>query len=167
MVDIQIRGNILVIDKKKLIYLNKIDTVYKGASGATDGYIYFSEDGKEPKNLLTVLKSGFTYSPREEGKIMNILDESGIKVRNVRGGMGSTSQSNKKSSNRPTVNRKKCPQCESTNLEFMQNNRKKFSVGKAVGGALLTGGIGAIAGFAGKDGKKDTWHCKKYGNVFE
>lgn len=88
---------------------------------------------------------------------MNILDESGIKVRNVRGGMGSTSQSNKKSSDRPTVNRKKCPQCESTNLEFMQNNQKKFSVGKAVGGALLTGGIGAIAGFAGKDGKKDTY----------
>ncbi len=35
----------------------------------------------------------------------------------------------------------------------MQNNRKGFSTGKAIGGAVLTGGVGAIAGFAGKKEK--------------
>lgn len=44
----------------------------------------------------------------------------------------------------------KCKYCRSTNVAFMQNNRKGFSIGKAVGGAILTGGIGTLAGFAGK-----------------
>lgn len=39
------------------------------------------------------------------------------------------------------------------NVEFMQNNRKSFSVGKAAGGAILTGGVGTLAGFAGKKEK--------------
>lgn len=47
----------------------------------------------------------------------------------------------------PTI---KCPKCASKNLQFMQNNKKAFSVGKAAGGAILTGGVGALAGFAGK-----------------
>ncbi|MES5423452.1 hypothetical protein ABVL66_12960 [Lacticaseibacillus paracasei] len=47
----------------------------------------------------------------------------------------------------------KCPYCRSTDIQFMQNNRKGFSAGKAAAGALLTGGIGIIAGFAGKKGK--------------
>ena len=46
-----------------------------------------------------------------------------------------------------------CPKCRSMNVEFMQNNRKSFSVGKAAGGAILTGGVGTLAGFAGKKGK--------------
>ena len=49
---------------------------------------------------------------------------------------------------------------------FMQQNKKAFSVGKAVGGAVLTGGIGTLAGFAGKKGKKQ-WHCQECGNIFE
>ena len=60
-----------------------------------------------------------------------------------------------------------CPRCQSTNIHFLGNNRKGFSVGKAVGGAVLTGGIGTLAGFAGKKGKKDTWHCKNCGELFE
>ena len=58
-----------------------------------------------------------------------------------------------------------CPRCDSTNIQFMQNNKKAFSVGKAVGGAVLTGGVGALAGFAGKKGD-DQWHCNQCGNVF-
>lgn len=46
-----------------------------------------------------------------------------------------------------------CPHCKGTNLQVMGNDRKAFSVGKAVGGAVLTGGIGTLAGFAGKKGK--------------
>ena len=60
----------------------------------------------------------------------------------------------------------KCPHCDSKNVQFMQQNKKGFSVGKAVGGAVLTGGIGTLAGFAGKKGKKQ-WHCQECGNIFE
>lgn len=58
-----------------------------------------------------------------------------------------------------------CPKCRSMNVEFMQNNHKSFSVGKAAGGAILTGGVGTLAGFAGKKGKNQ-WHCKNCGNTF-
>lgn len=57
----------------------------------------------------------------------------------------------------------KCPKCKSTNVQILGNNRKGFSVGKAVGGALLTGGVGALAGFAGKKGKYDV-HCPECGH---
>ena len=59
-----------------------------------------------------------------------------------------------------------CPHCRSLNVSFMQNNKKGFSVGKAVGGAALTGGIGTLAGFAGKKGKNQ-WHCQNCGKTFE
>lgn len=48
----------------------------------------------------------------------------------------------------------KCPKCRSTDVEFMSNNRKGFSAGKAAAGAVLTGGIGLLAGFAGKKRQK-------------
>jgi len=59
-----------------------------------------------------------------------------------------------------------CPNCNSKDVSFLQQNKKAFSVGKAVGGAVLTGGVGALAGFAGKKGKKQ-WHYKNCGNFFE
>ena len=59
-----------------------------------------------------------------------------------------------------------CPNCKSKDVSFLQQDKKAFSVGKAVGGAVLTGGIGALAGFAGKKGNKQ-WHCKNCGNFFE
>lgn len=59
----------------------------------------------------------------------------------------------------------KCPSCNSLDIQFIQNNKKAFSVGKAVGGAVLTGGVGALAGFAGKKGD-DQWRCNDCGNMF-
>lgn len=59
-----------------------------------------------------------------------------------------------------------CPHCDSINVDFVQNNKKGFSVGKAAAGAALTGGVGTLAGFAGKKGN-NTWHCKACGNLFE
>ncbi|MFR0613866.1 hypothetical protein ACLUXJ_05765 [Lactobacillus porci] len=48
-----------------------------------------------------------------------------------------------------------CPNCGSTHVELLGENRKDFSFGKAAGGALLAGGVGLLAGFAGKkDGTK-------------
>lgn len=60
----------------------------------------------------------------------------------------------------------KCPTCHSRDVQFMQNNKKGFSVGKAVGGAALTGGIGTLAGFAGKKGKNE-WLCTICHTTFE
>ncbi|HEU7999683.1 TPA: hypothetical protein VWH87_001231 [Streptococcus pneumoniae] len=59
-----------------------------------------------------------------------------------------------------------CPTCKSKDVTFLQQDKKAFSVGKAVGGAVLTGGVGALAGFAGKKGNKQ-WHCQNCGNFFE
>lgn len=59
----------------------------------------------------------------------------------------------------------KCPHCKSTDVEFMVQQRKSFSIGKAAAGTIMTGGIGALAGFAGKKGEKE-WHCKNCGAVF-
>lgn len=61
----------------------------------------------------------------------------------------------------------KCPRCKSTNLQFAGNYRKGFSVGKAIGGTILAGGTGSIAGFAGKKGKKNHWHCADCGKTFK
>ena len=47
----------------------------------------------------------------------------------------------------------------------MVQQRKGFSIGKAAAGTIMTGGVGALAGFAGKKGKKE-WHCKNCGAVF-
>ena len=59
----------------------------------------------------------------------------------------------------------KCPHCKSTDVEFMVQQRKSFSIGQAAAGTIMTGCVGALAGFAGKKGKKE-WHCKNCGAVF-
>lgn len=68
---------------------------------------------------------------------------------------------------RQSANALICPNCNSANVQNIGNNKKSFSVGKAVGGAVLTGGIGTLAGFAGKKGKTDKWHCQECGNIFD
>ena len=60
----------------------------------------------------------------------------------------------------------RCPKCHGTNIQIMGNDRKGFSVGKAVVGGLLTGGIGLLAGFAGKKGKYDCY-CNDCGKRFK
>lgn len=61
----------------------------------------------------------------------------------------------------------KCPRCKSLDVSFMKNDRKKFSVGKALGGNLLAGGVGTLAGFAGKEGNKNHWRCNECGTTFK
>lgn len=60
----------------------------------------------------------------------------------------------------------KCPKCKSTNIQVVGQNRKAFSVGKAVAGGLLTGGIGTLVGFAGKKGKTECF-CTECGKRFK
>ena len=61
----------------------------------------------------------------------------------------------------------KCPKCKSKNVQFAGNKRKSFSVGKAAVGAVITGGAGTLAGFAGKKGKKNTFICMDCGKSFD
>ena len=43
----------------------------------------------------------------------------------------------------------RCPKCRGTNVvELAGQNRKKFSVGKTVTGALIAGDVGAVIGGA-------------------
>lgn len=55
----------------------------------------------------------------------------------------------------------RCPAC---NSEHLTANKKGFGLGKAVGGAILTGGIGLLAGFIGSNKVKVT--CLQCGGVF-
>lgn len=59
-----------------------------------------------------------------------------------------------------------CPKCRSTNVQAVGQHRKGFSVGKAVAGTALSGGLGAIAGFAGKNTKKVDMICMNCGKKF-
>lgn len=77
-----------------------------------------------------------------------------------------TTHGNNTNISKPNTDAIKCPKCNSTNVQFMQQDKKAFSVGKAVGGTVLTGGVGALAGFAGKKGKKQ-WFCQNCNSIFE
>lgn len=56
----------------------------------------------------------------------------------------------------------KCPKCGS---EQITANKHGYSVGKAAAGAVLTGGVGLLAGFHGSS--KIDLTCMACGNVFK
>ena len=60
-----------------------------------------------------------------------------------------------------------CPYCGSENVKPLGADRKAFSVGKAAAGAVLTGGIGLLAGFAGKKSGKTDFVCMDCGKQFK
>ena len=66
-------------------------------------------------------------------------------------------------------NKIKCPKCKSTNVQPLGVHKKGFSVGKAVAGTVVTGGlkVGALAGFAGKGSKKTDFVCMNCGKQFK
>lgn len=60
----------------------------------------------------------------------------------------------------------RCPRCRSTYVQPIGNDRKAFSLGKAGVGAFLVGGVGVLAGFAGKKGKYE-FYCPNCGKRFK
>jgi len=66
----------------------------------------------------------------------------------------------------------KCPKCKGTNIQVLGNKMKGFSVGKSIGGAIITsftpvGWIpGLLTGFAGKRGKYEVF-CTDCGHRFK
>ena len=144
-----------------------IKIYHKEATLMTNGEVFLSPNGPNNPNTLGA-PTGFIYS-RKQRKDVDVFLEL---VEEYAGKEVSTRMIEKASYQAPVKEKKasrnalKCTKCKSINVEFMDNKKKSFSVGKAVAGGVLTGGIGTLAGFAGKKGK-DRWHCKDCGNVFK
>lgn len=62
-------------------------------------------------------------------------------------------------------NNVRCPKCGSLNVAPIGESKKGFSVGKAIGGGVLTGGIGTMAGFIGKK-RGNNFYCQDCGNIY-
>lgn len=63
----------------------------------------------------------------------------------------------------------KCPRCGSRNIQPAGVHRGGFSVGKAIGGTILAGGVGSLGslvGFAGNQTGKSDWVCLDCGKSF-
>lgn len=60
-----------------------------------------------------------------------------------------------------------CPYCGSENVKPLGVDKKNFSVGKAAAGAVLTGSIGVLAGFAGKKTGMTDFVCMDCGKQFK
>lgn len=60
-----------------------------------------------------------------------------------------------------------CPYCGSEKVTPLGVDKKNFSVGKAAAGAILTGGVGLLAGFAGKKTGKTNFVCMNCGKQFQ
>lgn len=60
-----------------------------------------------------------------------------------------------------------CPYCGSENVQPLGQHHKNFSAGKAIGGAVLTGGVGAVAGFLGKNTNQTDFVCMDCGKQFK
>ena len=165
---------------KKEIKLERIVTVFRSEPTTfAGGYVYFSLTGEPPKSETSISIHGFKYSKKVEDTVdefLGILANHGkeleFTIEDAEQGLGSLriddvvkSQELQKQK-KEDRQRLRCPKCKSANLQHAGNDKKSFSVGKAVGGAVLTGGIGTLAGFAGKKGKKENFVCMNCGKRF-
>lgn len=118
------------------------------------------------KGFIKSKTLGEYLQAKKDPKLMEEIENRGMKTVLKESAKASDDLAKIQKQKKMDKNAIKCPHCNSKNVQFMQQNKKGFSVGKAVGGAVLTGGIGTLAGFAGKKGKKQ-WHCQECGNIFE
>lgn len=132
-----------------------------------NGSVYFSKTGNPAKSTINIAQRGFFYTKKQKPLVMQLLDLLDVEANEGDYFTNISKSSAEKKNVKVKKNARVCPKCESPDIQFMENKKKGFSVGKAVAGGVLTGGIGTVAGFAGKKGKKDRWHCTNCGNVFE
>lgn len=159
-------GEIIIIHDKE-VPISDVEAVYFRPFDLVKnewGSIYFSKDGNDAATeLFNDMMIKFTNG--QTNKIYDLLDMLDVEVHYPE--HFADERSRQRESLRIEKNTVRCPQCQSTTVQFMDNKRKGFSVGKAAAGGLLTGGIGTLAGFAGKKGKKDRWLCNECGYTFE
>lgn len=156
-------------DIKRLYFRNPTffsDNLINGYGLFDDGFVYISLDGDIEDNPLKSSQT-FTYTrpyKRDVAKFVRQLlyINENIEVIQVKRYYNMHKDR--------AVNENKfypiCPSCQSEHVHYMGNQSKSFSVKKALVGGLLTGGIGAVAGFAGKKGP-DRWQCSQCRNIFE
>lgn len=157
-------GHSITINKEA-IPIHKVKTIYRrpyNFSANETGTLYFSMDGEDLTSFNPLNKQLIQFSKKQEVKINELINQLDIDV--IEKPNFSSTLSSIPATKKNVV---KCPNCKGTDLENLGNNKKSFSVGKAIGGAALTGGIGTLAGFAGKKGKSDKWHCKSCGQLFD
>lgn len=179
---VDISGNQLTIRNKKKILtalnIDQIQNVYQSyPDGNSAGSLFFSLNGEKPPELIELSDKNIFYSSAQQRDVQNILSCFDTKIILITGECLNEYKEQKLDNTKQqavlleqkNINQSKvsCPNCNSINIEHLRNNTKSFSVGKAIAGGLLTGGIGTLAGFAGKKGKTDKWHCKNCGNVFD
>ena len=153
---------------KEVISIEEIKAIYFRPFNLAKnewGSIYFSTNGNDLSAEVPFHKHLVKFTQGQTEKIEELLELLDMEV--IRKGNFADDRKNMTAQNKAQKNKRVCPHCDSANIDFVGNKKKGFSVGKAVGGAVLTGGIGTLAGFAGKKGKKDTWHCKNCGELFE
>lgn len=134
--------------------------------GFANGYVYVSLDGSIENNPMDSLQTfQFTrWRKRDVVKFVRYLQDMNNTIEVIQ-----VTQYNKMNQD-PAVTLARtsirCPSCRSEHIQYKSNGRKRFSIWKAVVGGLLTGGIGAVAGFAGSEGKEQ-WACLQCGKVFK
>ena len=136
------------------------------ATMAMGGTVYFAFNTDTLPENASLEKTGFAYTKGQQAKLDELLELFGEFNPDFEVEGGNPIFPTKTTKKKHPKNAVVCPNCNSINVQFMQNNKKGFSVGKAVVGGMLTSGVGAIAGFAGKKGKNQ-FHCQDCGNVFE
>lgn len=163
---VEITDTEVIFSKKHRIALVDIKKVFvTRPSLQAWGTVFLSIDGNNSIKTLFE-KFAFAYNSAMQNEVDEFLAELDKDVEYIPHPNQNSEIKKIEGDEKMSDNRIKCPSCSSINVQFLQQDKKSFSVGKAVGGALLTGGIGALAGFAGKKGKKQ-WHCQNCGNLFE
>lgn len=156
---VEFDGSILKIGKFQMDKKEIACIYFRPFTLASWGSVYFSYEGEDCNIDSVTTKNMFNFTKKQTNDVLELLNLLNLEVIEKPNGFNELS---KKSKSNVLV----CPNCKSSDVDFMQNNKKNFSVGKATAGAVLTGGVGALAGFAGKKGKNQ-WHCKNCGNIFE
>lgn len=135
---------IFLIDLLSFLFYNKIKLKELTAKGWV-----ITENSKTILNQYRIQKAEKAQTRKEKRKaayenLAKIESNGGIFQRQVR-----------------------CPRCRSTNIQVVGQHKKGFSVGKAAAGVALTGGIGSLAGFAGKKTSKVNMICLNCGKQFK
>lgn len=118
------------------------------------GSVYLSISGEDYNSNDLFAKNVFKYTKKQTAKVWELLKLLNVEI---------IEKENRTDKHEKTITIKRekqqsiiiCSHCGSKDVQFMQNNRKNFSVGKAAVGVALTGGVGTLAGFAGKKGDNE------------
>lgn len=169
---VTIDGDILKIGKKFEADINDVQVFYvTEPTFAENGTVYISIDGEINQDLNAFNNQSFNYTKKQTDNLGELVELIGSPVLEgvssaamAKQALGDVKADNQE--RKQEKNALKCPKCGSHEIQFVGNKRKGFSVGKAVGGAVLTGGIGTLAGFAGGKGKKNEFVCMNCGKTF-